>query len=423
MGKRSFRRGFTLVELLVVIAIIEILVALLLPAIQAAREAARRTQCLNNLKNISLALQNYHDTYKVFPQAATNLRGAGPSNRMGPSWWYGIFPFIEQRNMLDKLAATHRSGAVRPHFRWEGGEGINQFPADAGCAQVALAVEKFAPEFMRCPSSPLPVMHTQTGPVCLPSYVAIAGGTDIDPASPHYAHANPNFGLPAAGTRVFTNPNVESTGSDGGIVTSSGMLLPKEHTNIAKCTDGTSNTMIVSEQSDWLRNVNATNSTKYHGDPGWWQNTSRGGWLTGLGFGRTRVVQPRTANVVWDENYWNFTTVRYRADRSEDGDRHQRDPRAGLQGDRLQRRRDESSPAVTPSGRHSRRDGRRLGTIRLRHDRTGGVAPLGHPHGRPDGQTAVGSFTACRDVAANLSTARRSPLPGDSAPWSCTEKG
>lgn len=94
------RRGFTLVELLVVIAIIGILVALLLPAVQAAREAARRMQCSNNLKQFGLALHNYHDTYKVFPPQAISPTPA--NNRM---WGWGalILPFIEQSALHDQL--------------------------------------------------------------------------------------------------------------------------------------------------------------------------------------------------------------------------------------------------------------------------------------------------------------------------------
>src|SRR5688572_18867870 len=85
--------GFTLVELLVVIAIIGILVALLLPAIQAAREAARRSQCINNLKQIGVAMQNYHDTYKQLP--------VGNYSCCWGTWQMSILQFIEEQQLHD----------------------------------------------------------------------------------------------------------------------------------------------------------------------------------------------------------------------------------------------------------------------------------------------------------------------------------
>jgi prepilin-type N-terminal cleavage/methylation domain-containing protein len=89
------RRGFTLVELLVVIAIIGVLVALLLPAVQSAREASRRSQCSNNLKQISLAVHNYADTY------ASNLP-VGEYSCCWGTWLMGILPYVEQNNLFDR---------------------------------------------------------------------------------------------------------------------------------------------------------------------------------------------------------------------------------------------------------------------------------------------------------------------------------
>ena len=105
-----FRRlAFTLVELLVVIAIIGILVALLLPAIQAAREAARRTECTNKMKQLGVAIHNYHDTHKQFPPAGINYgwAGAGVTNPitgqiLNVSGWSMTLPFLEQQQLYDQ---------------------------------------------------------------------------------------------------------------------------------------------------------------------------------------------------------------------------------------------------------------------------------------------------------------------------------
>jgi prepilin-type N-terminal cleavage/methylation domain-containing protein len=105
--RRSERLGFTLVELLVVIAIIGILVALLLPAVQAAREAARRMQCGNSLKEIGIALHNYHDTYKYFPNGgqldpSVSIEQRNP-DKLGPNWVISALPFMEQQALFDQF--------------------------------------------------------------------------------------------------------------------------------------------------------------------------------------------------------------------------------------------------------------------------------------------------------------------------------
>tara|TARA_R110002095_G_scaffold2463_6_gene10050 strand:- start:6402 stop:7400 length:999 start_codon:yes stop_codon:yes gene_type:complete len=115
MRAQRLKRGFTLIELLVVIAIIAILIALLLPAVQQAREAARRSTCKNNMKQIALALHNYHETHRVFPPGAIATtatssaydawRDAGStsgSGLHGTSWLVQILPFVDQSVIYDK---------------------------------------------------------------------------------------------------------------------------------------------------------------------------------------------------------------------------------------------------------------------------------------------------------------------------------
>jgi prepilin-type N-terminal cleavage/methylation domain-containing protein/prepilin-type processing-associated H-X9-DG protein len=95
------RPGFTLIELLVVIAIIAVLIALLLPAVQAAREAARRAQCINNFKQLGIAMHNYHDTLGAFPPGALNKSGVFDSPRQ--TWMVHLYPFMEATNVYNNF--------------------------------------------------------------------------------------------------------------------------------------------------------------------------------------------------------------------------------------------------------------------------------------------------------------------------------
>ncbi len=106
------RKGFTLIELLVVIAIIAILIALLLPAVQQAREAARRSACKNNMKQIGLALHNYHDTHRIFPPGGFNNEGATTSATHGNQMSYAvmILPYMDQAPLYGKFDFNKRYG-------------------------------------------------------------------------------------------------------------------------------------------------------------------------------------------------------------------------------------------------------------------------------------------------------------------------
>ena len=112
MFRINRRRGFTLIELLVVIAIIAVLIALLLPAVQQAREAARRTQCKNNLKQLGLAMHSYHDTYGGLPMAKNTSSSATPTNFPAQA---RILPYIDQAPLYNRIdfnqRATHANNA------------------------------------------------------------------------------------------------------------------------------------------------------------------------------------------------------------------------------------------------------------------------------------------------------------------------
>jgi prepilin-type N-terminal cleavage/methylation domain-containing protein len=135
------RAGFTLVELLVVIAIIGVLVALLLPAVQSAREASRRIKCTNHLKQFGIALHNYADTFGVFPNRRGGFDGV-QANRISP--FVQLLPYLEQTAMHDRIQA---------------GDPANGVPPGGPRGDASWAVWNTPPSVFRCPSDPAAVSH------------------------------------------------------------------------------------------------------------------------------------------------------------------------------------------------------------------------------------------------------------------------
>jgi prepilin-type N-terminal cleavage/methylation domain-containing protein len=261
------RFAFTLVELLVVIAIIATLIGLLLPAVQGAREAARRISCANNLRQQGLALLNYHDTRKHFPVGS----GSGKQplwNSTGINWRLAIFPFIE----LDSVYTRLEFGTSNVFSGW-GMFGVKwRSPNDV---LKGLLVPP-----LRCPSNP-------TGPW-----------------TPHVTHVPDNvfeeatFNADYAGIAgAYPDPGGRGKGacrrSYNGYTCNTGLLVPHEARKISQATDGMSKSILVAEQSGLVEGK--PRGSNYSGA---WTG-GRDDWC---GFD----AKPRPANQIPDDGSCNY---------------------------------------------------------------------------------------------------------------------
>ncbi len=226
-------RGFTLIELLVVIAIIAILIALLLPAVQQAREAARRTQCKNNLKQFGLAMHNYLDVFGTFPIGCPRDFDAGPlglvwgtegSNGMW-MWGAAILPYIEQKGISDRIETGR----------------LLSFQAAANPAILEVMRQPLA--VFRCPSDPGPPLNAfrQVGNGGSGNANCTTGCVSI--ATSNYIGTNDSYDI----QRTHGTDPATATGRPwNGMFGSSIRVRPRR---IADVSDGTSNTLLVGERA------------------------------------------------------------------------------------------------------------------------------------------------------------------------------
>jgi prepilin-type N-terminal cleavage/methylation domain-containing protein/prepilin-type processing-associated H-X9-DG protein len=212
------RRGFTLIELLVVIAIIAVLIALLLPAVQAAREAARRIQCTNNMKQLGLALHNYHDVNGGFPPGRIWSNVNFPTifaGQQNTTWFCLMLPMFEQ-------------GVLASAFNYSlGAEGISVNPIAGFIANATVAGTKLA--VFQCPSDRSITWNLN------PNYAPIPALSQVPVSKGNYAVSwgNTGWGQNFGGT--YTTQYMQSA------------FGHKMNINIAAVTDGTSNTIFTGE--------------------------------------------------------------------------------------------------------------------------------------------------------------------------------
>ena len=224
-------RGFTLIELLVVIAIIAILIALLLPAVQQAREAARRTQCKNNLKQIGLAMHNYHDTFDTLPPGY--ISGIVPDSNTTSdigcySWGAMILPQVEQANLYQALNV--------------GNVPLN---VNVGTAAGLIALQTPQPNF-RCPSDVGPPVNNfrSTGAGAVNWYnmnITSDGSNQIPIATSNY--------VMVTGTGVSTTPAANPNNRVNAPCPPQGVGFKNSRIKFRDITDGLSNTLIAGERA------------------------------------------------------------------------------------------------------------------------------------------------------------------------------
>lgn len=266
------RSGFTLIELLVVIAIIAVLIALLLPAVQQAREAARRTQCKNNLKQLGLALHNFHDTYLRFPPGAANDMtpfGTNSGASWGSSWKVYILPYVDQGPIFSK---------------WDFAGGSSGY---TNGTNVALANGLVLPAY-RCPSSTMPQFNGWNNRM-MTSYTGTAGAFNNSSGATNKSPFNVGY-------------QQGCCNGGGSFASDNGLLYSGSKSNMRDCTDGTSNTIIVHEESDVIRTTTNTPVTTNI------QCTSAGiyGWPMGAAIGFNQAPS------AWgDGRHFNCATIRW----------------------------------------------------------------------------------------------------------------
>jgi prepilin-type N-terminal cleavage/methylation domain-containing protein/prepilin-type processing-associated H-X9-DG protein len=234
------RGAFTLIELLVVIAIIAILIGLLVPAVQKVRDAAARTTCVNNLKQIGLACHNYHDQYKHFPAGSLYKPNAKGQYDYYENWAISILPFVEQ-GALYKLYDLNQPNAVTAAAS----------PGTATVRTTELSV-------FTCPSDPQPFTvgtpasgpGGQTGlgiPGCMPGSYRACAGADWGGQDWGVDEGGSNENWDDATQVGWLMSNKFGTSGDRGVMHAVNFSVGAGYERIANITDGTSNTLMVGE--------------------------------------------------------------------------------------------------------------------------------------------------------------------------------